>query len=74
MKIKVEYNEFAQTENLCGAQQEQKKIDFRQVREKLTEINNLDELNRYWKSLNLTDKQAEVLKVDFAERRVKIGV
>lgn len=50
------------------------KIDFRQVREKLTEITSVDELNKYWVSLNLTDKQAEVLKPDFAERKVKIGV
>lgn len=50
------------------------KINFREVREKLTEINNLDELNAYWKSLNLTEKQADILKGDFAERKVKIGV
>lgn len=50
------------------------KIDFRQIREKLTEIDDVDELNKYWFSLNLTDKQAEVLKPDFAERKVKIGV
>lgn len=50
------------------------KIDFRQVREHLTEINNIDELNAYWKELNLSEKQAEVLKNDFAERKVKIGV
>jgi len=50
------------------------KIDFRQVREKLTEINDVDELNKYWFSLNLTDKQAEVLKPDFSERKVKIGM
>ena len=49
------------------------KIDFRQVREKLTEINDIEELNKYWFSLNLTDKQAEVLKSDFAERKAKIG-
>ena len=50
------------------------KIDFRQVREKLLEIDDVDELNKYWFSLNLTDKQAEVLKPDFAERKTKIGV
>lgn len=50
------------------------KIDFRQVREHLTEISNIDELNSYWVSLKLTDKQAEILKGDFAERKVKIGM
>ena len=50
------------------------KVNFREVREKLTEINNVDELNSYWKSLGLTPKQADILKGDFAERKVKIGV
>lgn len=50
------------------------KVDFRQIREKLLEIDNVEELNKYWFSLGLTDKQAEVLKGDFAERKVKIGV
>ena len=49
------------------------KLNFREVREKLTEIDNLDELNNYWKSLGLTAKQADVLKPDFAERKAKIG-
>lgn len=51
-----------------------KKIDFKAIREKLTEIDDVDELNKYWFSLKLTDKQANVLKPDFAERKVKIGV
>lgn len=50
------------------------KINFKEVREKLTEIDDVDELNKYWFSLNLTDKQADVLKPDFTERKVKIGV
>lgn len=50
------------------------KLDFRQVREKLSEISSVDELNKYWVSLNLTEKQAEVLKGDFTERKIKIGV
>jgi hypothetical protein len=50
------------------------KIDFRQVREHLNEITSVDELNSYWVSLNLTEKQAGVLKKDFADRKVKIGV
>ena len=50
------------------------KIDFKEVREKLTEIDNLDELNSYWVSLKLSESQAKILKQDFAERKVKIGV
>lgn len=50
------------------------KLNFREVRERLTEINDMEELSNYWKSLNLTQKQADVLKPDFAERKVKIGV
>lgn len=48
------------------------KVDFRAIREKLTEIDDLEELNKYWYSLNLTDKQAEVLKSDFAQRKLKL--
>lgn len=48
------------------------KVDFRAIREKLTEIDDIDELNKYWYSLNLTDKQAEVLKPDFAQRKLKL--
>ena len=50
------------------------KINFHEVREKLAEIDNVDELNNYWRSLSLTPKQADILKGDFAERKVKIGV
>lgn len=48
------------------------KVDFRAIREKLTEIDDLEELNKYWYSLNLTEKQAEVLKSDFAQRKLKL--
>lgn len=48
------------------------KVDFRAIREKLTEIDDLEELNKYWYSLNLTEKQAEVLKQDFAQRKLKL--
>lgn len=50
------------------------KIDFRQVREHLTEIDSIDELSAYWQNLHLSEKQAQVLKGDFAERKVKIGI
>lgn len=48
------------------------KIDFKQVREKLTEIDDIDTLNSYWVELNLSSKQAAVLKADFANRKAKI--
>ena len=50
------------------------KVDFRQVRERLLEIDDIDELNKYWHELGLSEKQAEVLKPDFTARKVKIGV
>lgn len=50
-----------------------RKIDFKQVREHLNDIDSIDELNSYWQSLKLSEKQASVLKSDFSERKVKIG-
>lgn len=50
------------------------KVNFKAVRERLTEIDDVDELNKYWFSLHLTDKQAEILKPDFADRKADIGV
>ena len=48
------------------------KIDFKQVREKLTELTSVDELNKYWLSLKLSDKQANILKPDFAKRKASL--
>ena len=50
-----------------------RKIDFRQIREHLSEITDESELNSYWVSLHLSEKQAAVLKSDFAARKAKIG-
>lgn len=50
------------------------KIDFKAVREHLSEIDSIDELNNYWHSLHLTEKQEAILKQDFSERKVRIGV
>ena len=50
------------------------KVDFNEVRKRLAEIDDVDELNKYWFSLKLTDKQAEILKPDFADRKADIGV
>lgn len=55
-------------------EQPRRKIDFKEVREKLTEIDNVDELNNYWHSLNLTEAQAKVLQPDFSSRKVRIGM
>lgn len=49
------------------------RVNFVEVRDKLTSIDSLDELNNYWKELNLNEKQANVLKKDFADRKAKIG-
>ena len=51
-----------------------KKVDFKQVRDHLQELNTIDELNSYWQELGLTERQASVLKPAFAERKVKVGV
>lgn len=62
----------------AGKQPEQRfsggnKINFAEVRDRLTEIDSLDELNNYWKELHLSEKQANILKNDFADRKAKIG-
>lgn len=49
-------------------------IDFNQVRDKLKKIESIGELNKYWKELGLNEKQAAVLKNDFVDRKVEIGV
>lgn len=49
------------------------KIDFRQVREHLGDITSEEELNQYWHSLGLTEKQAAVLRGDFAKRKAALG-
>lgn len=49
------------------------KVNFVEVREKLTEIDTLEELNNYWAELHLSEKQAAILKKDFADRKAKIG-
>ena len=48
-------------------------VNFAEVRDKLTEIDNIDELENYWKELHLTDSQANILKKDFADRKARIG-
>ena len=48
------------------------KINFREIREKVNEIDNTKELESYWKSLNLTKGQAEILKSDFSAKKIKL--
>lgn len=50
------------------------KLDFKQVRERVNQIDTVDGLNKYWNELKLSDKQAAVLKPAFADRKVEIGV
>jgi hypothetical protein len=49
------------------------RLNFNAVRNRLAGIDNLDELNNYWKELHLTDKQALALKSSFAKRKAEIG-
>ena len=49
------------------------KIDFRQVREKINEITDANELEKYWQELKLSEKQANILKGDFAKRKAELG-
>lgn len=49
-----------------------KKIDFVAVRNKLESINTVEELGKYWKELNLSEKQAAVLKNAFTIKRKQL--
>jgi len=48
-------------------------IDFKEVRERIKEIKTVSELNLYWTMLSPSDKQAEILKPDFAKRKAELG-
>ena len=58
--------------NAVNNQTENKKLE--EVRNKLGDITTVEELNAYWNSLHLSDKQAGVLEKDFSARKVEIGV
>lgn len=49
------------------------KVDFAKIRERISEITDADELIKYWMGLKLSEKQANVLKPDFAKRRAELG-
>lgn len=48
-------------------------IDFKQVREEINKITSAEELIKYWMSLKLSEKQANVLKPDFTKKRKELG-
>ena len=49
-------------------------LSFQEVREKLGELTTVEELNNYWKELGLSEKQANILKGDFAARKKALEV
>ena len=49
------------------------RIDFKEIRDRVAQIDSIDELNKYWHELRLSDKQASFVKDDFAKRKVEIG-
>ena len=49
------------------------KIDFAKIRKEISEVKDLGELVKYWMGLNLTDKQAEILKKDFTKKKKELG-
>ena len=48
-------------------------INFEEVRGKLKGIQNVADLTKYWNSMKLSQKQAEILKKDFAKRREELS-
>lgn len=49
------------------------KVDFKQIREEINQITDAGELVKYWMGLKLSEKQANVLKSDFAKRKAELG-
>lgn len=52
---------------------QKKGVDFDEVRYKIKSIDTVEELNKYYASLNLTEKQADALLKDFKVRKNEIG-
>ena len=48
------------------------KLDFGKVRAEVKKINALGVLGSYWDSLNLSEKQKQILRADFNKRREEI--
>lgn len=49
------------------------KIEFSEVWKKVDSINSVEELEEYWKSLNLSENQAKALKKSFAKRKEQLN-
>lgn len=49
------------------------RIDFAVVRKKLAAINDIDNLEHYWRELNPSNTQAKFLQRDFAKRKATIN-
>lgn len=56
------------------SQEKALRVDFDEVRSHIQTIETEDELNKYWVSLHLTEKQQSILKSSFAKRKAEIGV
>lgn len=50
------------------------KLDIKVIRNKISEINTVRELEQYWQSLNMTTLEAKILQPDFAARKLKLGL
>ena len=48
------------------------KVDFDKVRAEVKKIDSIGTLSGYWDSLNLSNKQKEILRADFNKRRQEI--
>lgn len=48
------------------------KVDFDKVRAEVKKISDLGGLAGYWDSLNLSEKQKQILRADFNKRREEI--
>ena len=48
------------------------KVDFDKVRAEVKKITTVSELSGYWDSLNLSEKQKQILRADFNKRREEI--
>lgn len=66
-------DEYAKTTQKYAKESRTNKVNFPEVRDKLTTIESVSELNNYWKELNLTESQANILKADFAKRKAQLG-
>lgn len=50
-----------------------RRVDFAVIREHIKTIDSVDELESYWRELNLSKAQAKVVLKDFSARKAEIG-